>query len=95
VEYTVDGDPRPVSIYTLTSGGKRGDPRSWVLEGSDDGEQWHVLDTRRDEVFRWRRQTRPFALERPRAHSRYRLRITRGTGRRISLAQWELLAGER
>jgi predicted alpha-1,2-mannosidase len=95
VEYTVDGDPRPVSIYTLTSGGKRGDPRSWVLEGSDDGEQWHVLDTRRDEGFRWRRQTRPFALERPRAHSRYRLRITRGTGRRISLAQWELLAGER
>jgi hypothetical protein len=54
-----------------------------------------VLDARRDEVFQWRRQTRPFALDRPSTHSRYRLRITHGTGRRISLAQWELLAGQR
>jgi predicted alpha-1,2-mannosidase len=95
VKYTVDGATRPVSIYTLTSGGRRGDPRSWVLEGSDDGQQWHLLDQRNNEAFRWRRQTRPFALEEPAAHAHYRLRITDGTGQRIGLAQWELLAAPR
>ncbi|MFI6025066.1 GH92 family glycosyl hydrolase [Amycolatopsis magusensis] len=91
VEFTVDGAPRPVSLYTLTSALGEGDPSSWVLEGSDDGEAWRTLDERQGQVFRWRRQTRPFSLAEPAAHRHYRLRITGGTDRRISLAQWELL----
>ena len=92
VEFTVDGDPREVTMYTLTSGTRRGDPASWLLEGSDDGQQWITLDERRDELFRWRRQTRPFVLDTPARHARYRLRITATTARRATLAQWELLA---
>ncbi|HKN56063.1 MAG TPA: glycoside hydrolase family 92 protein, partial [Amycolatopsis sp.] len=92
IEFTVDGPPREVVLYTLTSGARRGDPRSWVLEGSDDGRTWVMLDERQDEHFRWRRQTRPFLLDTAAAHARYRLRITASTRRRVTLAQWELLA---
>jgi predicted alpha-1,2-mannosidase len=93
VEYTVEGALRPVRIYTLTSGGRNGDPRSWVLEGSDDRQHWTLLDERHDQMFRWRRQTRPFAIERPAAHRYHRLRITdSGPAEHLSLAQWELLA---
>ncbi|WP_431875013.1 GH92 family glycosyl hydrolase [Amycolatopsis sacchari] len=94
VEFTVDGPPRPVELYTLTSG-THGSPTAWVLEGSEDGQTWQVLDERAGETFRWHRQTRPFALTAPAAFPRYRLRITAFSGRRLSLAQWELLAGER
>jgi putative alpha-1,2-mannosidase len=94
IEYTVDGPPRPVELYTLTSG-TGGAPTAWVLEGSADGRTWAVLDSRAGETFRWHRQTRPFALARPAALPHYRLRVTACTGRRLSLAQWELLAGER
>jgi len=96
VVYTVEGALRPLRIYTLTSGGRNGDPRSWALESSDDREHWTVLDERHDQVFRWRRQTRPFAIEHPAAHPYYRLRITEGgDAEHLSLAQWELLAETR
>ncbi|TNC19620.1 GH92 family glycosyl hydrolase [Amycolatopsis alkalitolerans] len=94
IEYKVDGPPRPVEIYTLTSG-TRGAPSAWVLEGSADGHRWTELDRRAGETFPWARQTRPFALAEPAAWPRYRLRVTASAGRRMSLAQWELLAGER
>ncbi|MBB4683493.1 GH92 family glycosyl hydrolase [Amycolatopsis jiangsuensis] len=93
LEFTVDGPPREVVLYTLTSGTRRGDPRAWTLEGSDDRHHWHVLDERFGELFRWRRHTRPFTLAAPAAHRHYRLRITASSGRTaVTLAQWELLA---
>ncbi|MEU3627496.1 alpha-1 2-mannosidase [Amycolatopsis coloradensis] len=92
VDFPVEDTSREVVMYTLTSGSRRGDPRSWVLEGSDDGERWVLLDQREGETFRWRRQTRPFALAEPSRHARYRLRITSSTARRVTLAQGELLA---
>ncbi|WP_181772833.1 GH92 family glycosyl hydrolase [Amycolatopsis pittospori] len=92
IEFPVEDASRDVVMYTLTSGSRRGDPRSWVLEGSDDGEHWVLLDQREGEAFRWRRQTRPFALAEPARHTRYRLRITSSTARRVTLAQGELLA---
>ncbi|WP_410566055.1 GH92 family glycosyl hydrolase [Amycolatopsis sp. cmx-4-61] len=92
VEFTVTGEPREVTMYTLTSGARGGDATAWVLEGSDDGTEWTTLDERSGELFRWRRQTRPFVLATPAAHARYRLRITATRGRRATLAQWELLA---
>ncbi|WP_020673359.1 GH92 family glycosyl hydrolase [Amycolatopsis nigrescens] len=91
LECTVS-DPAPVQLYTLTSGSRSGDPRSWVLEGSDDAVRWTMLDQRSEQVFRWRRQTRPFGLAEPAAYRHYRLRVTACTGRRLRLAQWELLA---
>ncbi|MFJ8916155.1 GH92 family glycosyl hydrolase [Amycolatopsis sp. NPDC102389] len=92
IEFPVEDRSREVVMYTLTSGSRRGDPRSWVLEGSDDGERWTLLDQREGEKFRWRRQTRPFALAGPARYARYRLRVTSSTARRVTLAQGELLA---
>jgi hypothetical protein len=86
------GAPRTVRLYTLTSAALPGDPVSWVLEGSTEGTAWTVLDERRDEEFRWRRQTRPFRIAEPGAYRHHRLRITAATRRRVRLAQWELLA---
>jgi hypothetical protein len=91
IQYTVDGPARAMELYTLTSG-TRGTPTAWTLEGSPDARTWTLLDEREAQSFRWRRQTRPFALDRPATYPHYRLRITATTGRRLSLAQWELLA---
>ena len=63
----------PVTSYTLTSADKAKAPRSWVLEASDDGEKWKPVDRRRDESFRWDRQTRVFAVDDPGAYRHYRL----------------------
>ncbi|WP_266182347.1 GH92 family glycosyl hydrolase [Dyella humicola] len=68
--------PQRVLMYTITSAAKEGQgPRSWKLEGSSDGEHWTTLDQRRDETFRWRRQTRVFAATHPGDFTYYRLRI--------------------
>lgn len=37
-------------------------PKSWTLRGSNDGINWTVLDTRTDEFFSARTQTRRFEL---------------------------------
>lgn len=50
-------------MYTLTSASMPGhDPSAWRLEGRTADGAWHVLDERRGESFRWRRQLRPFSL---------------------------------
>ena len=91
--YHLPGDGSTVRYYTLTSGPGGDDPRSWTLRGSDDGAQWTVLDERDGETFRWRRQTRPFAVAHPGVFRRYRLEITDSTGdATVTLAQVELLA---
>ncbi|MFD9890312.1 GH92 family glycosyl hydrolase [Amycolatopsis sp. NPDC059027] len=92
IAFTPDNPGHELVMYTLTSGVGAGDPRAWVLEGSPDGDHWTTLDERRDELFRWRRQTRPFVLGTPATHPHYRLRVTAATRRHVSLAQWELLA---
>jgi len=76
VEYAFrDGSKQRVDFYTLTSNedDATADPSSWVVEGSDDGTTWTVLDERHDETFPWRSQTRPFKLDRPSNFSRYRI----------------------
>jgi len=93
VAYRVAGDGATVHYYTLTSGTGRDDPRSWALRGSSDGVNWVVLDERTRETFRWRRQTRAFAVADPGHYTHYRLDVTENTGTpTVTLAQLELLA---
>jgi hypothetical protein len=93
VAYRLPREGATVRYYTLTSGTRRDDPRSWTLRGSDDGANWTVLDERTHETFRWRRQTRPFAVANPGTYTHYRLDITENTGApTVTLAQVELLA---
>ncbi|WP_394940430.1 GH92 family glycosyl hydrolase [Psychromicrobium sp. YIM B11713] len=66
------------SFYTLTSSSAAAgsDPSAWTLEGSKDGKTWTELDSRKDQSFSWRLQTRPFQITAPTAFTHYRLTIT-------------------
>ncbi|AWV08381.1 GH92 family glycosyl hydrolase [Marilutibacter maris] len=92
VTWTSARSPAPVSFYTLTSGASAGHPTDWVLEGSDDGGTWQVLDRRRGEAFEWARHTRPFQLAAPAAYKRYRLVVEASSEPgSFALAEIELL----
>jgi hypothetical protein len=99
IQYGFTGDvKRQVRFYTLTSGSgdSRGDPRSWVVKGSNDGRSWKVLDERSGETFPWRSQTRGFKLARPGTYARYRLEVTENGGlASTTLAELELLTNEK
>jgi putative alpha-1,2-mannosidase len=93
ISYTFD-EPVAVTYYTLTSGTVPGDPTAWTLSGSADGATWTTLDRRTAETYRWRTQTRPFAVTDPRAYRHYRLDVTATSpdAPTPTLAQLELLA---
>ena len=80
-----------VEQYTLTSGQAGADPRSWVLEGSNDGTKWKEVDKRTNESFDWRQQTRPFEVGKGGRYQYYRLTVTATTGGTSSLAEVELI----
>ncbi|MGO1277590.1 MAG: discoidin domain-containing protein, partial [Cellulosimicrobium funkei] len=88
----------PVSFvaYTMTSGDDAAgrDPKTWTVEGSNDGSTWTALDRRTDEDFPNRQQTRTFELEAPTAAYTYlRLNVTANSGDSIvQLAGWDLSA---
>ncbi|RKS72642.1 putative alpha-1,2-mannosidase [Motilibacter peucedani] len=94
VQFALSGTSARASMYTLTSGSTAGDPKSWVLEGSNDGATWTTLDTRADQSFPWRLQTRAFSIASPQVFRTYRLRVTAGSGDTVSLAEVELLTGK-
>jgi predicted alpha-1,2-mannosidase len=82
------------TYYTLTSGASAGDPTDWKLQGSDDGITWATIDSRHDEVFPWRNQTRPFKIDDPGKFAQFRLVVTKTVGAaQANLAEIELLAG--
>ncbi|HEU4426425.1 MAG TPA: GH92 family glycosyl hydrolase [Pilimelia sp.] len=77
----------------LSDGVTEGDPKGWVLKGSNDGTTWQVLDRRSSETFAWRLQTRAFKIASPGSYAFYRLEVTRNTGdASTTLSEVELLA---
>jgi hypothetical protein len=85
--------PRRVQLYTITSGDVAGDPRDWTLQGSDNGTSWTDLDTRANQTFPWRLQTRPFSVAHPGDYRFYRLNVTANSGEpTTTIAELELLA---
>jgi predicted alpha-1,2-mannosidase len=86
--YTFDSAGEKATFYTLTSSDTIGtDPTSWTLKGSPDGVTWTTLDSRHDQTFDWRLQTRPFKIAKPGRYKHYSLTGVTGT----SLAEIELL----
>ncbi|HEV8558954.1 MAG TPA: GH92 family glycosyl hydrolase [Actinophytocola sp.] len=93
IRFSLRDSRATVRRYTITSGSRSGDPRAWVLEGSNDGHTWVALDTRDAQEFRWPRQTRAFTVADPGAYTHHRLRVTASSdGRTVTLAGLELLA---
>ncbi|MCC2276706.1 GH92 family glycosyl hydrolase [Streptomyces sp. ET3-23] len=75
-------EPVPAVRYALTSANDAParDPRDWTFLGSDDGKSWTTLDTREDETFERRQQTKEFGFESDHPYRQYRLEITRNNG---------------
>lgn len=90
ITYDLSGIGQRATFYTLTSGTASGDPAAWRVEGSNDGVKWKTVDTRTNEAFTWRQQTRPFRIDKPGTYRSYRLVVTRSTGT-PSLSEIEFL----
>lgn len=81
-------------IYTLTSGNDASDrdPKAWTLEGSNNGTDWTVLDTRSNESFANRLMTKTFFFQNTAAYTHYRLMITENNGGGLfQMTEWRLL----
>ncbi len=82
------------NAYLITSGNDAPsrDPKTWVLEGSQDKTNWTTLDTKNNQVFLYRNETRVFGFTNTVAYKHYRLRIAETAGSTdTQLSEWLLL----
>ena len=83
-----------VNQYTFTSGNdaQDRDPVDWQLSGSNDETNWDVLDTRTDQSFPDRKQTRTFLIDNDQPYLYYRIDITKNNGSdAMQMSEWRLL----
>ncbi|MEV6594607.1 alpha-1,2-mannosidase [Streptomyces acidicola] len=81
LDFTLE-HPAAVAVYRLTSANDAPDrdPEDWELQGSHDGDHWTTVDSRADERFRKRHETREYSVASPASYARYRLSITCNRG---------------
>ncbi len=92
VEQTITG-AEVANAYLITSGNDFAtrDPKSWVLEGSVDGNTWQVLDTKTNQTFTYRNEIRTIDFTNTIAYKHYRLRITENAGGSdLQFSEWRL-----
>jgi len=86
-------EPQIANVYTMGSANdsQARDPKSWRIEGSQDGTNYVTLDSRQDQVFDNRFQTRIFDFDNTVAYKFYRLVIlsNRGDGL-FQMAEWTM-----
>jgi hypothetical protein len=83
-----------VNQYTLTSGNDAPsrDPKNWILAGSNDEATWVSLDTRNNESFAGRNETKEYNFSSTTSYKYYRLYITANNGDGLfQLSEWRLL----
>lgn len=87
-----------VGAYTFTSANDAStrDPKNWTLQGSNDGTNWTVIDTRVDETFVSRFQTKRYEIPgTPAAFTRYRIIVAANGGSSLfQMAEWRLIRYE-
>jgi hypothetical protein len=81
--------------YALTSANDvpGRDPRSWNLQGSNDGLAWTTLDSRSAQTFTARLQKKSYTIATPASYVNYKLNITAvadPTLNKLQLAEWDL-----
>ena len=89
--------PVAVTRYALSSANDapERDPRSWSLEGSQDGVTWTAVDTRTGQSFAARFETHTYELTNATAYLYYRLDVTANHGGGIvQLAELQLSNGD-
>ncbi|MBP5273523.1 MAG: GH92 family glycosyl hydrolase [Abditibacteriota bacterium] len=84
VYQTLDA-PEKVVMVTLCCNGKDTAPREFALWGSNGGDDWTLLEERKNITFKWDRQLKPFIVRNPGLYTRYRLDV------KGDLAEAELL----
>src|SRR5690606_121454 len=72
------GTPAAANAYLLASGNDAADrdPKSWELQGSNDGTNWTTLDIRSEQEFTYRNEFRVFEFDNAETFTRYRLKVT-------------------
>jgi hypothetical protein len=86
--------PQTTGAYTMTSANDAlaRDPKNWTIEGSNNGMDWDVLDTRTNQTFGSRFLTVKYTFSNQVAYKYYRLYVTAvGSGTLFQLAEWRLL----
>ncbi len=70
--------PQIINGYKMTSGNDapERDPKTWKIEGSDDGTTWTIVDQRSNEEWTERRQSRTFIFENNTPYKHYRFSMT-------------------
>ncbi|MCG8581758.1 MAG: hypothetical protein MI866_17670 [Bacteroidales bacterium] len=81
-----------LTAYCLVSGNDEPnrDPHSWTLEGSVDGEDWTLLDTRNNQVFEERNMIRPFDVLVNAQYAYYRFNFSTNGHDILQLSEIEL-----
>lgn len=74
-----------IDAYTITSANDvpGRDPKNWQLLGSNDGTNWTTVDTRSNETFATRFQTRSYLTTNTQAYRHYRLHVTANNNSQI------------
>jgi len=94
--WVIYNSPVPVKVgkYSLTSGNDfpERDPVSWTLSGSNDGNQWNVLDTRNNQLFVGRYSTMEFEIQdKQNEYQFFRMLFTKvRSGNFFQLSEWQL-----
>ncbi len=89
-----DGKRYPISSYSITSANDipKRDPKDWQLMGSNNGSSWVTIDTRRNQFFSERFQTKDYVCNNQTPYQYYRLNVTRNNGGdKTQFAELELL----
>lgn len=87
-------EPKMVNFYSLTSANDAPDrdPRDWVIQGSNDGVNWEILDERKNETFSSRTMTREFYFKNEKHYAAYLLAIVNNNGGGLfQMSEWRLL----
>lgn len=74
--------PQCIDTYAITASKSdvERDPKSWVLEASDDGNVWQMIDERKGENFSSRYATQFYSIAQKKDYSYYRLTFTENGG---------------
>ncbi|THF80366.1 discoidin domain-containing protein [Cohnella fermenti] len=88
-----NGGKYAINRYKLTSANDNSgirDPKSWTVQGSNDGTNWTTIDTRTNESFPLRYQTREFRMSNTTRYEYIRFSFTSNNGSNFQISEIEL-----
>lgn len=91
IQYQVNA-PYVVTGYTISSANDapERDPLQWTLQGSNNGSSWTTIDTRSNQDFPNRFQTRTFTFSNTTAFTHYRFNLGNNSGSILQVGEIEL-----